>query len=119
MGHVSAAIMPLSALVIGQANAAAIMTNLTGPDGLLMQAMPIAAMFAVIYFLLIRPSKAQRDQQAQLLAALKKDDDVMTSGGILGRIYALDDKVVTLEVADKVRMRVQRSCIVGLAEGMK
>lgn len=111
MGHVFAAMLPLSAQCIAQAGAS---PSLGGQDGLLMQMAPIAAMFVVIYFLLIRPQQAQRTQQAQLLAALKKDDEVVTQGGILGRITALDDKVITLEVADKTRIRVLRDRIAGL-----
>lgn len=115
MGHVFAAMLPLSAQILAQAGAApaAGSSGFSASDGL-MQALPLAAMFAVIYFLLIRPSQTQRTQQLQLLAALKKDDDVVTQGGILGRITALDDKIVTLEISDKVRIRVLRERITGL-----
>jgi len=113
MGHVFAAMSPFCTQLLAQAEPAS-RPGLMGPDGLLVQMMPIVAMFAVIYFLLIRPQQAQRSQQAQLLAALKKDDEVITTGGILGRIAALDDKVVTLEVSDKVRIRVLRERIAGL-----
>ena len=113
MGHVFAAMLPFCTQLLAQADPSS-SPGLMGPDGLLMQMLPIVAMFAVIYFLLIRPSQAQRNQQAQLLAALKKDDEVITTGGILGRISALDDKVVTLEVSDKVRIRVLRERIAGL-----
>ncbi|MBS2027146.1 MAG: preprotein translocase subunit YajC [Deltaproteobacteria bacterium] len=64
-----------------------------------------------MYFLLLRPQqKAARDQQS-LVATLKKDDEVVTSSGILGKIYAVADKVVTLEVANGVRIRVLKTFI--------
>ncbi len=113
MGHVLLSMSTLSAQYIAQASAAST-SGLGGQDGLLMQMLPLAGMFAVIYFLLIRPSQAQRSQQAQLLAALKKDDEVVTQAGILGRITALDDTIITLEVSDKVRIRVLRDRIAGL-----
>jgi preprotein translocase subunit YajC len=70
-------------------------------------------MFAVIYLLLIRPAQKQRKEQAAMLSALKKDDEVVTSGGIVGRIVAIDDKIATLEVADKVKIRVLRDRLAG------
>jgi preprotein translocase subunit YajC len=80
---------------------------------------PFVAMFAVIYFLLIRPSQTQRKEQIDMLAALKKDDEVVTSAGILGRIVAVDDKVITLDIGDRVKLRVLRDRIVGLHKGSK
>jgi preprotein translocase subunit YajC len=70
-------------------------------------------MFAVIYLLLIRPAQKQRKEHTALLSALKKDDEVVTSGGIIGRIVAIDDKVATLEIADKVKIRVLRDRLAG------
>ena len=70
-----------------------------------------AAIVAIMYFLLLRPQqKAAKEQQA-LIAALKKGDDVVTSSGILGKVYAVADRVVTLEVANGVRMRVLKTSI--------
>ena len=70
-----------------------------------------AAIVAVMYFLLLRPQqKAAKDQQ-NLVATLKKGDEVVTSSGILGKIYAVADKVVTLEVANGVRIRVLKTFI--------
>ncbi len=70
-------------------------------------------MFAVIYFLLIRPAGKQRKQQQELLASLKKDDEVITSAGFFGKIIAIDDKLVTLEIADKVKIKMLRDRIAG------
>lgn len=73
----------------------------------------IGLMFAVVYFLLIRPANKQRKDHATLLDALKKDDEIVTSGGMWGKIIAIDDKVATLEIADKVKIRILRDRIQG------
>jgi preprotein translocase subunit YajC len=75
--------------------------------------LPLVLMFGVIYLLLIRPANKQRKQHAEMLNTLKKDDEVVTSGGIYGRIVMLDDKVATLEVADKVKIKILRDRIAG------
>lgn len=71
----------------------------------------IGGIFAIMYFLLIRPQQKQAKEQQDLLTSLKKGDDVVTSGGVLGKIFAVADKVVTLEVASGVKMRVLKSSI--------
>ena len=73
--------------------------------------LPIALIFGVFYFLLIRPQQ-QRDKEHKLmLANLKKNDKVVTSGGLHGRVTDLGDDVITIEVAPNVRVRVSRSHI--------
>ena len=76
--------------------------------------LPLVLMFGVIYLLLIRPASKQRKDHAALLNRLKKDDEVVTNGGIYGRIVSLDDKVATLEISDKVKIRIMRDRIAGL-----
>ncbi|MEZ4474038.1 MAG: preprotein translocase subunit YajC [bacterium] len=72
-------------------------------------ALPLLLMFAVVYFLLIRPQqKRQREHQA-MLARLKKDDKVVTSGGLVGTVTALTDAEIEIQIADKVRVRVIRA----------
>lgn len=73
----------------------------------------IAVLFAVMYFVMIRPAQKQAKDQATLLSSLKKGDDVITLGGILGKIHAVADKVVTVEVANGVKLRVLKSAIQG------
>jgi preprotein translocase subunit YajC len=69
---------------------------------------------AVFYFLLIRPQqKRMKDQQA-LLSRLASGDEVVTNGGILGRITEVNDTFLTLEVAEGVRIKVQKSQIAAL-----
>jgi preprotein translocase subunit YajC len=68
-------------------------------------------MFLVIYLLLIRPAGKQRREHQAMLTALKKDDEVITTGGIVGKIVSLDDRLATVEIADKVKVRVLRERI--------
>ncbi len=80
---------------------------------------PLALVFVVFYFLLIRPQQMKAKEQRQMLEKLKKNDEVMTSGGIYGKVVALNDNVVTLEVAPNVRIRVHRPQISALVKGEK
>ena len=73
----------------------------------------IGLMFAVVYFLLIRPANKQRREHAQLLSALKKDDEIVTAAGMWGKIVSLDDKFATVEIADKVKIKMLRDRIQG------
>jgi preprotein translocase subunit YajC len=70
--------------------------------------LPWVLMFAVIYFLLIRPQQQKAKEHRAMLDNLKKNDDVITSGGLYGKVVALADDVVTLEIAPNVRVRVSR-----------
>jgi preprotein translocase subunit YajC len=71
-------------------------------------------MFAVLYFLMIRPQQKRAKQHDAMMGALKKGDVVRTNGGILGEITALDERDVTIEVADRTRIKVLRSHVAGL-----
>ena len=84
-----------------------------GMAGTLTQMLPFVLMFGVLYFLLFRPMNKQRREHADSLSALKKDDEVMTSSGMWGRIVAIDETVATLEIADKVKIRILRDRIGG------
>ncbi len=72
---------------------------------------PLILIFAVFYFMLIRPQQKQAKQKQVFLNELKNGDKVVTSGGIHGTITGITDSVVTLEIADKVRIKVSRSSI--------
>jgi preprotein translocase subunit YajC len=71
-------------------------------------------MFAVLYFLMIRPQQKRAKQHDAMMGALKKGDIVRTNGGIRGEITALDERDVTVEIADRTRIKVLRSHIAGL-----
>src|SRR5437868_15450843 len=67
---------------------------------------PFALMLGVTYFIVLRPqSKARKEQQA-MIGALKHGDDVVTNSGLLGKVTGITDKVVTLELADNVRVKM-------------
>lgn len=72
---------------------------------------PFALMFAVLYFLVIRPQKRQADTHRKFLGALQKGDEVVTSGGIFGKVAGIADQMITLEVAEKVKIKVTRSSV--------
>jgi preprotein translocase subunit YajC len=74
---------------------------------------PLILMFVIFYFLLIRPQQKKQKQHREMITNLKKGDRVMTTGGLYGRITGLTDTVVTLEIAEKVRVKVGRSNIAG------
>ncbi|MDD5225432.1 MAG: preprotein translocase subunit YajC [bacterium] len=71
----------------------------------------LAAIFAIFYFLLIRPQQKRTKEHQELLKSLKRGDDVITTGGIFGRIAEIDEGTVMLEVAEKVKIKVARDQI--------
>ncbi len=77
---------------------------------------PIILMFAIFYFLLIRPQQKKAKQHREMIVNLKRGDGVVTSGGIHGLITALDDTTIKMEIAEKVRIKVNRSNVVALSQ---
>ncbi|MCD6305888.1 MAG: preprotein translocase subunit YajC [Deltaproteobacteria bacterium] len=75
---------------------------------------PLILMFAIFYFLLIRPQQKKAKAHKQLLASIKKGDRVVSSGGLHGVVTGLTDDVVTMEIAPKVRVKVSRGSIAGI-----
>jgi len=71
-------------------------------------------LFVVFYFLLIRPQQKRAKEHKKMVAGLAKGDEVVTNGGLLGRITRLDDNFVTVEVADGLEVRVQRQAVASL-----
>ena len=90
-------------------------TAAAGPMDGVMQFLPIILMFVVLYFLMIRPQQKKAKEHQNYLANLKKGDKVITGGGIHGQIASLTDTVVTLEIAENVRIKVNRGAIAGSA----
>lgn len=93
------------------ANGAAAPAGMAG----LAQFVPLILIFIVFYFLLIRPQQKKAKEHQNYLSNLKKGDKVITGGGIYGQIAGITDNVVTLEIADNVRIKVSRSSIAGSA----
>lgn len=76
---------------------------------------PLVFLFGIFYFLLIRPQAKKASDLQKMLAALKRNDEVVTTGGLIGRIAELGDKVLVLEIAPNVRVRVERGQIAALS----
>jgi preprotein translocase subunit YajC len=70
--------------------------------------LPLVLVFVVFYFLLIRPQQQKAKEHRVLLDNLKKNDEIITSGGLYGRVLALADDVVTVEIAPNVKVRINR-----------
>ena len=81
-----------------------------------LQLVPLVVIFVIFYFLLIRPARTRQKLVQKMLDALKSGDKVVTSGGLLGTVVAIDKGIVQLRIADKVRVDVTRSSIVGLQD---
>lgn len=73
--------------------------------------LPIFLIFAIFYFLLIRPQQKQQKKHQELLGQLKKNDEVVTNGGIHGTIVNVDEQTVTLRVDDNTRIKFQKNVI--------
>lgn len=78
-----------------------------------MNLLPLLFIFGIFYFLIIRPQQKQQSEHLNLLNSLQQGDQVVTSGGIHGKVFEVGPKVFTLEIAEKVRVRVNRENIVG------
>lgn len=76
----------------------------------------MVAMFAIFYFLLIRPQRKQQLEHQNLLASLKKGDEVVLSSGLFGKIFAVEDKTVTVEIAQNTRVKVLKQAVTGPAQ---
>lgn len=89
--------------------------QLEGGQNALVSMLPIILMFVILYFLMIRPQMKRQKEHRNLVANLTKGDEVITGGGILGKISKVSDNYVTIEVADiadkPVEMLVQRQAV--------
>lgn len=74
---------------------------------------PMLLIFGVMYLLVIRPQSKRAKETQRMLSELKKGDEVVTTGGIIGRISGMKDAEITLQVQEGVRIRVQRSAVTG------
>ena len=81
------------------------------PAGGLMSFLPLIVIFIIFYFLLIRPQMKRAKEHKQLVSQLGKGDEVVTNGGLLGRITDVGESFVTVELADNVQIKVQKHAI--------
>ena len=82
-----------------------------GGDSGFMGLLPIVLMFVLLYFLMIRPQMKRAKEQKQMVEALQKGDEVVTAGGVVGRISEMGDAYLTLEVAPNTAITVQRTAV--------
>lgn len=73
----------------------------------------LVIMFAIFYFLLIRPQQKRAKQHKELIESLSSGDQVVTAGGLHGKIVSVQESIITLEIATGVKVRINRSSIVG------
>ena len=83
-----------------------------GASGGLMSMLPLVLMFVVLYFVMIRPQMKRQKETKSMLEALSKGDEVVTQGGVIGKISKLGETFVSVEVASGVELQVQRAAIV-------
>jgi len=80
-------------------------------DAGFMGLLPIVLMFVLLYFLMIRPQMKRAKEHKQMVGALQKGDEVLTAGGVVGRITVMGDAYVSLEIAPGIEISVQRSAV--------
>ena len=77
----------------------------------------MAVMFAIVYFLIVRPQQKQRQDRERMIAALKRGDRVVTTSGIYGTVTQMSEQTVTLRVADQVKLEFERAAVARVVEG--
>ena len=82
-----------------------------GGDPGLIGFLPIVLMFVLLYFLMIRPQMKRAKEQKQMIEALQKGDEVITAGGVVGRISKMGDAYLTVEIAANTEISVQRAAV--------
>jgi preprotein translocase subunit YajC len=87
-----------------------------GGQSQLLSFLPIILIFVIFYFLLIRPQQKRAKEHRNLLSNLKEGDEVLTSGGIYGKITGIKDDKITVEISDRVRVKVHRGNIAGVVK---
>jgi preprotein translocase subunit YajC len=83
-----------------------------GPESSLLNFLPLVAMFVVLYFIMIRPQMKRQKEHKAMIEALAKGDEVVTAGGLLGKVTKLGDSTLQVELAQGVEVQLQRSAVV-------
>src|SRR5687768_15156708 len=86
------------------------------PGGIMAFA-PLILMFGVFYFLILRPQQKKMKEQQAMISALKHGDEIVTNSGMLGKVTGITDKVVTVEVADNVRVKMMKNQVSQVIKG--
>ncbi|MBL8279570.1 MAG: preprotein translocase subunit YajC [Pelomonas sp.] len=92
-------------------NAYAQATTASSPENGLLGMLPLVLMFVVLYFVMIRPQMKRQKEHKAMIEAVQKGDEVVTAGGLIGKIAKLGDNFIHLEVANGVEVQLQRSAI--------
>jgi preprotein translocase subunit YajC len=82
-----------------------------GQTGTLELILPLLLMFAIFYFLLIRPQQKKAKEHKNMVTALGKGDEIITNGGLLAKVTEIDDNFLTCQIADKVEVKIQRHAV--------
>jgi preprotein translocase subunit YajC len=88
-----------------------------GQGGGMLTFLPLILLFGVFYFLLIRPQQKRSKQHKTFMENLKKGDTVITSGGLYGKITGITDEAITMEIAEKIRVKVAKNAVVDYVKG--
>lgn len=99
--------MSLSSLFVSNAHA----QDAAAQGGSIMSFLPLFALIAVFYFLILRPQQKRAKEQKSMIQALQKGDEVVTVGGELGRVTKVGDNYLGLEIAENVIVQVQKSAV--------
>ena len=83
----------------------------SSPESSLLGMLPLVLMFVVLYFVMIRPQMKRQKEHKAMIEAVAKGDEVVTAGGIIGKVSKLGDNFIHLEVANGVELQLQRSAI--------
>ncbi|MDT8376572.1 MAG: preprotein translocase subunit YajC [Mariprofundaceae bacterium] len=108
---VGAAALAMASIKSAHAEAAA-----SASDAGFASLVPLILIMAVFYFLLIRPQQKKLKEHKAMVEATKKGDSVITGGGIIGKVSDVKDDILTIEIADGVKVKVRRDTIVGPAK---
>lgn len=100
------------AYAMGQGGAAA-----SGGSGGFASFIPLILMFVIFYFLLIRPQQKKTKEHKQMIDNLKTGDRIITSGGLHGRVTGVSESTLTVEIAEKVRVKVNRGSVSAITQG--
>lgn len=83
-------------------------------EGSLLSLVPLVLIFVIFYFLLMRPQIKRAKEHKKMIEAVAKHDEIVTSGGLLGRVTKVDDNFLTLEIAQGVRIKLQKTSVASL-----
>jgi preprotein translocase subunit YajC len=83
-------------------------------DAGLMGFVPLIVIFVLFYFLLIRPQMKRAKEHRKLVEALSKNDEIVTTGGLLGKVTDVEESFLTVEIAEGVKVKVQRNAVTSL-----